>query len=61
MNTEAILVVLRVKENKEKGEGASVEGRGVSFMRYGGKPSEESPEGREGGAMGRRPEGRTSR
>lgn len=60
MNTEAILVVLRAKENKEKGEGANVEGRGVSFIRYGGKPSEESPQGRDGEAMGR-PEGRNSR
>lgn len=42
MNTEAIFVVLHAKENKEKGEGASVEGRGVSFIRYGGKPAEES-------------------
>lgn len=43
MNTEAISVVLSAKENKEAGEGACVEGRGVFFFRPAGKPSRAEP------------------
>lgn len=37
MNIDAISVVLSAKENKEVGEGAYVEGRGVFFLQTSGK------------------------